>query len=68
MAPDQYLSDKEIDKFLDDLDKNNNGYIEYDEVEHKLDEIHKEIAPDPKPHHLHLKDREVTERHQFYVV
>jgi hypothetical protein len=50
---------------LDDLDKNNNGYIEYDEVEHKLDEIHKEIAPDPKPHHLHLKDREVTERHQF---
>ncbi|KAH8796674.1 hypothetical protein BGZ57DRAFT_946769 [Hyaloscypha finlandica] len=28
MAQDQYLSEKEIDEFLNDLDKNNNGYTE----------------------------------------
>jgi dual oxidase len=65
MAQDQYLSEKEIDEFLNDLDKNSNGYIEYDEVEHKLDEVHKEIAPDPKPHHLHHEDREDAQRRQF---
>jgi dual oxidase len=56
MAQDQYLSEKEIDEFLDDLDKNNNGCIEYNEVEHKLDEVHKEITPHPKPHQLHRED------------
>jgi dual oxidase len=55
MADGHYLSEKEIDEFLKDLDENDNGYIEYDEVEHKLDEVHKEIAPDPKPHRLHHK-------------
>ena len=44
--------------------KNNNGHIEYNEVEHKLDEVHKGIAPDPKPHHLHHEDRE-HQRHFF---
>jgi dual oxidase len=48
--------EKEIDEFLDDLDKNNSGYIEYNEVEHKLDEVHKKIAPHPKTHQLHRED------------
>ncbi|CZR53129.1 uncharacterized protein PAC_03007 [Phialocephala subalpina] len=39
--------------------------IEYDEVENMLDDVHKEIAPDPKPHHLHHEDREDAARHQF---
>ena len=65
MADGRYLSEKVIDEFLKDLDKNDNGYIEYDEVEHKLDEVHKEIAPDSKPHHLHHEDREDEQRHQF---
>jgi Ca2+-binding EF-hand superfamily protein len=37
MAQGQYLSEKEIDKFLNDPDNNNNGYMEYHEVEHTLD-------------------------------
>jgi dual oxidase len=65
MAQEQYLSEKEIDEFLNHLDNNNNGYIEYHEVGHTLDEVHKEIAPDPKPHHLYHEDREDAERHRF---
>lgn len=65
MAESQYLSDKEIEEFLNDLDKNNDGYFEYSEVEHKLDQLHKEIASDPKPLHLHHEDREDVQRHQF---
>lgn len=65
MADGQYLSDKEVNEFLDDLDKNNNGHIEYSEVEWKLDEVHREIAPEAKPHNLHHGDREESERHAF---
>ncbi|KAL3420613.1 FAD-binding domain-containing protein [Phlyctema vagabunda] len=65
MAKGQYLSEKEIDEFLSDLDNNNNGVIEYDELEFKLDEVHKEIAPEAKPHNLHHKDRDNTARHTF---
>jgi dual oxidase len=75
MAEDQYLTEKEIDDFLNDLDKNNNGYIDYVEVERKLDEVHKEIAPEPKPHHFHHEDGEsfyragpkVYEDHKEYI-
>ncbi|KAE9375572.1 hypothetical protein N431DRAFT_463651 [Stipitochalara longipes BDJ] len=49
MAQDQYPSKEEINEFLDDLDKNQNRFIEYGEVEHKLDEVDKEIAPHSKP-------------------
>lgn len=65
MSQDQHLSETEISEFLDDLDKNKNGFIEYDEVEHKLDEVYKEIAPEPKPHQLHHKDRDDAQRHEF---
>jgi len=65
MADIQYLSDKEISEFLDALDKNNDGYIAYNELEKKLDEVHKQIAPEAKPHNLHHKDRDPKERHAF---
>jgi len=68
MAEDHFLSEKEITAFINDLDKNNNGHIEYDEVEFKLDQVHKEIAPQAKPHNLHYKDESDAQkqrRHAF---
>lgn len=65
MAPVQYLTDDEIKKFIDDLDRDNNGYIDYWELEHKLDEVHKEIAPKAQPHHLHHESRPDEARHEF---
>jgi dual oxidase len=64
MAQQQCLTDEEIKHFLDDLDRDNNGDIDYWEVERKLDEVHKEIAPKAKPHHLHHESREKS-RHEF---
>ncbi|KAF2743229.1 hypothetical protein M011DRAFT_411012 [Sporormia fimetaria CBS 119925] len=61
----QYLTDDEIKRFVDDLDKDNNGNIEYEELEHKLDEVHNEIAPKPQPHNLHHSSRGDEARHQF---
>lgn len=65
MSESKTLSEKEIDEFLSDLDKNNNGYIEYHELEHKLDEVHQEIAQKPQKHHLHHADRADEQRHEF---
>ncbi|ROT41551.1 hypothetical protein SODALDRAFT_357605 [Sodiomyces alkalinus F11] len=39
----QYLNDDEINRFLDDLDHNDDGYIDYGEVEHKLDAAHDKL-------------------------
>lgn len=41
----QFLLDQEINEFLTDLDKNDNGYMEYHEVEQKLDQVHDESHP-----------------------
>lgn len=65
MASQEYLSDEEIDKLVDDLDCNKNGYVEYSELEQKLDEIHKEIAPKPQPYNLHHGSRTDAQRHAF---
>ncbi|KAK1980930.1 FAD-binding domain-containing protein [Colletotrichum cereale] len=50
----QYLAEDEINSFLDDLDHNDDGYIDYDEVEAKLDAAHDALAPQnqAKPHHV----------------
>ena len=61
----QYLSPDEIKEFLEDLDADNNGFIDYAEVEAKLDQVHKEIAPEAKEHNLHHKNTEATQRHEF---
>lgn len=47
----QYLSDEEIKRFLDDLDHDGNGYIEYSDIEQKLDLVHDELALPPGPFH-----------------
>lgn len=48
----QYLSDEEINQFIDDLDNNNDGYINYAEIEQKLDQAHDELVPKPDVHHI----------------
>lgn len=63
-APQQYLTDEEIKKFIDDLDIDNNGNIDYKELEHKLDEVGKQLAPKPKRHHIYHDDEEEG-RHEF---
>lgn len=65
MAPQEYLSDEEIKKFIDDLDYDKNGYVDYSELERKLDEVHKEIAPKAQPHNLHHGSRSDERRHEF---
>jgi predicted ferric reductase len=65
MDQDQYLSREEINQFLDDLDTNGDGKIDYEELEHKLDEVYNELAPVPKRHHLHHDSRRDDARHQF---
>jgi dual oxidase len=64
MASEQYLTDDEIRHFVDDLDKDSNGNIDYWEIEQKLDQVHKEIAPKAKPHHLHHESK-TEARHAF---
>jgi dual oxidase len=65
MAEVTYLTDAEIKAFLDDLDKNSDGVIDYNEVENKLDAVHDEIAPHPLPHNLNHDSKEDHERHTF---
>ena len=61
----QYLSQAEIDEFVRNLDQKGDGFVDYEEVEAKLDDVHWEIAPEAKPHHLHHEDRDDEERHRF---
>lgn len=49
----QPLSEDDINAFFDDLDKDGDGFVVFDELEAKLEEVHQEIAPQPKEHHLH---------------
>lgn len=65
MAEEQYLTDEEIRHFVDALDKDNNNFIDYGELEHKLDQVHKEIAPKAQPHNLHYQSRGNEARHEF---
>jgi dual oxidase len=53
MAEENYLTDDEIKRFAEELDKNINGYIDYWDLERQHDEVHKEIAPKAQPHNLH---------------
>lgn len=46
------LTDDEIHAFFDDVDKDNSGVAEFDELEAKLIAVHKELAPTPMKHHL----------------
>ncbi|KAJ5011127.1 Superoxide-generating NADPH oxidase heavy chain subunit A [Colletotrichum sp. SAR 10_99] len=66
----QYLTEDEINSFLDDLDHNDDGYIDYAEVEAKLDAAHDELTPSSqlKPHHVIRKSHDSADdrlRHDF---
>ena len=63
-APQQYLTDEEINKFIDDLDTDSNGNIDYKELERKLDDVGKQLAPRPKRHQIYHNDHEQG-RHDF---
>ena len=60
-----YLTDAEIDDFIDHLDHNRDGYIDYDEIERALDAVHDEIAPEAKPYNLHHDSKSDRARHAF---
>nr|POE66647.1 dual oxidase 1 [Quercus suber] len=64
MADVQYLSEKEIDDFVDHLDHDQDGCISYQELERQLDDVYSELQPDAKRHNLH-HDTRATERHEF---
>jgi predicted ferric reductase len=56
-TPFRPLTNEEIEKFFKELDANNNGSVDFNELEKKLEQIHEELAPEPRSHHLHHPDR-----------
>ncbi|KAM0717134.1 hypothetical protein Q7P37_006986 [Cladosporium fusiforme] len=54
VAADDYkpLSDDEINEFFSALDADKDGFVEFDELERALHQAHKELAPEPKKHHI----------------
>lgn len=46
------LTDEEIEDFFKDLDRNNDGYVNFEELDKKLHEVHEEIAPQLQKHHI----------------
>ncbi|KAK3312445.1 FAD-binding domain-containing protein [Apodospora peruviana] len=61
----KYLTDDEIKAFVDALDHDGDGMIDYSEVEQKLDSVHEELAPHALPHNLHHGSRADDDRHTF---
>ena len=65
------LTEREIDSFLDELDHNGDGFIDYSEVEQKLDAVYDELVQGkPQAHHrLHRHHEHNTkqdhDRHAF---
>lgn len=64
MAEVQFLTQTEIDEFVDSLDHDNDGCISYNELERKLDAVYAELQPEAKQYNLHHDSRE-AERHEF---
>ncbi|KAI9170719.1 Superoxide-generating NADPH oxidase heavy chain subunit C [Paramyrothecium foliicola] len=64
----KFLDDDEIKQFIDDLDRNGDGHIDYTEVEHKLDQTHHELVAKPGKHHVIKRDHDNHDdqaRHAF---
>ncbi|KXS98697.1 hypothetical protein AC578_1255 [Pseudocercospora eumusae] len=57
------LTDKEINDFFDDLDRDKDGYVTFEELEAKLHEVHEELAPQLQRHHLLHPARRDVEKH-----
>lgn len=47
------LTNKEIEAFFADLDKDGDGVVSLEEMTQRLEEVHEELAPVPSKHHLH---------------
>ena len=63
----QSLSDDEIESFFQDLDGDNDGYVTFDELEAKLNEVHDELAPELQKHHLHHPARQDLEKNESHA-
>ncbi|OCF78789.1 hypothetical protein I204_00733 [Kwoniella mangroviensis CBS 8886] len=61
----QLLTSEEIQSFLDELDHNNDGIIQYSEVESALDRVNDELTPTPKQHNINHPSKEEYARHAF---
>ncbi|EMC91977.1 hypothetical protein BAUCODRAFT_117170 [Baudoinia panamericana UAMH 10762] len=56
------LTDEEITSFFNDLDTDKDGYVTFAEIEAKLHQVHEELAPEPKRHHLNHPSRRDVEK------
>lgn len=65
MADTKPLTDKEIDDFVQGLDKDQDGSISYTELEHKLDVVYKELLPHPEEFSFNHPTRKDEQRHEF---
>jgi predicted ferric reductase len=68
VASEEYkvLSDDEIEALFQDLDKDNNGFLDFEELEKKLYEVHEELAPDLKKHHITHPSRRDLEKNESH--
>ncbi len=65
MANGQYLTQNEINEFVNALDNDKDGNISYVEIEKGLDAAYSELQPIPEPHSLHHSSRKDNQRHEF---
>src|ERR1700712_4127254 len=59
------LTEKEVDEFIHALDKNNDAFISYQELEKGLDAAYEELAPKASSFQLHHDSKKDNERHEF---
>lgn len=62
MAPSVPLRDSEIEELYNDFDHDNDGRISFQELEEALKNVHDELAPNPKRHHLNHPDRSSSKK------
>lgn len=60
----EYLNDDEINEFLDDIDHNGDGFIDYGELKQKLEEAHDELSTQSNIHHS-KRDYDAYDSHAF---
>jgi len=65
MADIQFLTQQEINDFVTQLDKDNDGCVSYTELEQKLDQVYKQLQPEAKAHNFHHSSRKNEQRHEF---
>lgn len=56
------MSEDEICAFFRDIDRDNDAFVTFDELEAKLEQVYEELAPVPQKHHLHHRSRRHPKR------